>query len=98
MLGDLSLPQQRLAAYMSALSELAFCAGWMEGLEFSLWKALTDGPCRFGQIDLTHEQLSRLRELSEECNGWIYFDNKQEESFASLADWRQLLASAGPRV
>jgi hypothetical protein len=36
MLADLSLPQKELAEYMSSLSELAFLAGWMDGLEFAL--------------------------------------------------------------
>jgi hypothetical protein len=40
MLADLSPDQRRLADYMSELSESAYCAGWMEGLEFALWEAV----------------------------------------------------------
>ena len=82
---------------MSELSERACCAGWMEGLEVALWRALPDMPFRYGQLELTVEHLNRLGELSKECGGWIYFDDKHEESFVSFADWQHMLAQAGCR-
>jgi hypothetical protein len=33
--------QRQLADYMSDLSEEAYSAGWMNGLEYALWDALT---------------------------------------------------------
>lgn len=52
MLNDLTSAQQRLAQYMSELSERAYSAGWMDGLELALWQALKDGPYKYGQLEL----------------------------------------------
>ena len=38
MLRDLTPPQRQLADFMSDLSENAYCAGWMSGLEYALWE------------------------------------------------------------
>ena len=94
MLSYLSPPQQELARYMSALSESAYGAGWMEGLEYALWRAVSQGPFKYGQLELTSEHLQRLSELSQRVGGWVYFDQAREESFASLAEWKRLVSSA----
>ncbi|WAC71847.1 hypothetical protein OU995_19990 [Roseateles sp. SL47] len=83
--------QQRLADYMSELSESAFSAGWMEGLEVALWQALPDKPFTYGRLALTSDHLNRLTELSTACGGWIHFDDEHEESFVSFDDWRRHL-------
>lgn len=72
---------------MSEISEKAYCAGWMDGLEFGLWRALIGGPRICGRLELTDEQLARLRELSEAAKGWILFDEAEEETFVSLEEW-----------
>ncbi|WP_077038462.1 hypothetical protein [Pelomonas sp. KK5] len=95
MLSDLSLEQQELAGYMSELSEDAYCAGWIDRLEFSLWQALSDGPRKFGQLDLATEHLARLAELSEASGGWIYYNGENDESFASFSEWQRLVANTG---
>ena len=94
MLSDLSPSEQELAKYMSALSERAYCAGWMKGLEFALWRALSHGPFRYGQLDLTLEHTQQLSELSERCGGWVFFHEQREESFASFAEWACMVSSA----
>jgi hypothetical protein len=87
MLNDLTPEQRALAEYMSDLSEQAYSAGWMRDLEHTLWRALTDGPFRYGYLELTLQHIARLRELSERCGGWIRFDNDKEESFVSRERW-----------
>jgi hypothetical protein len=72
MLSDLSAPQRELAEFMSALSERAYSAGWMEGLEFALWRAVSHGPFKYGQLELTVEHSHHLVELSKRCGGWIF--------------------------
>ena len=94
MLSELSVPQQALAEYMSALSERAYCAGWMEGLEFALWRAVCRGPFRYGQLELTSEHTQRLIELSERCGGWIVFHDERGQSFLPLAEWERRVSSA----
>ena len=39
MLRVLTADQRQLANFMSNLSEQAYCAGWIEGLEYALWEA-----------------------------------------------------------
>jgi hypothetical protein len=78
-----------LADFMSELSEEAYCAGWMDGLEFALWRALIGGPRTYGRLEITDQQLTRLRELSEAARGWIVFDDAEEETLVPLGEWKQ---------
>lgn len=87
MLIDLTDDQRVLADYMSALSEQAFHAGWMENFEHALWRAVVDGSFRYGRLDITSQHTERLRVLSSTCGGWIVFDSTQEETFISLQKW-----------
>ena len=87
MLNDLSPEQRALADYMSELSEEAYHAGWMSDLEHVLWRAVMDGPFRYGHLDLSPQHVQRLKSLSEWCGGWIRFDDTEEESFVPLAQW-----------
>jgi hypothetical protein len=74
---------------MSEVSEAAFFAGWMNGLEFELWDALQSGPRNYGQIVLTEEVIQRLRELSVRCGGWVAWDG-DEEVFVPLSLWTEV--------
>ena len=91
MLNELSPSQRDLAEYMSSLSESAYHAGWVEGLEQSLWRAIVQGPFKYGQLQLTSEHVQRLVRLSERCGGWIVFHQQQEESFVPLDAWKRSL-------
>ena len=94
MLKELTASQRALASYMSELSELAYSAGWIDGLEDDLWRALPDKPFKYGRLDVTIAHLVRLTELSDQCGGWIYFDHEREESFIAFPDWHHRLAHA----
>jgi hypothetical protein len=80
--------ERALASYMSQLSETAYSAGWMSNLEHSLWRAVIDGPFRFGSLELTTAQVGQLRRLSAACGGWIRFD--AGETFVTIEEWRRL--------
>jgi len=77
-----------LADYMSELSQAAYCAGWMEDLEYDLWRAVESGPFEYGFLNLTAEHTKKLRSLSEACGGWIIFAD--EEQFIPLNRWRTM--------
>lgn len=91
MLAHLEPKQRALAELMSELSERAYYAGWMEGLEFSLWRALDGGSRTFGRLELTDDQLVRLRQLADACGGWIVFDDMNEERFVPISEWKKRL-------
>jgi hypothetical protein len=92
---DLSLPQSDLADYMSDLSESAYSARWMTGLEFALWDAVVNGPFKYGRLRLADEHIRRLKELSDGCKGWIRFDDINEETFVPFAEWEFVVKSNG---
>src|SRR3954468_4306066 len=81
-----------LAQYMSDLSETAYYAGWMDGLEFELWDAVVSGPRVYGRLRITDEHIAELRRLSVAAGGWIVFDDDAEEMFVPLADWQARFA------
>ena len=88
MLSDFDQRQQALHDYMSSLSEAAWSAGWMQGLEFELWRAIIEGPFRYGRLELSTTHIARLRGLSESCGGWILFDDEREEAFVPTDRWK----------
>ena len=88
MLSDLNDSQRALAESMSELSEAGYHAGWMDGLEFDLWRGVVEGAFRYGQFDLKINHIERLRRLSEACGGWIVFDGDKEETFVPIGRWK----------
>src|SRR5882672_9438556 len=87
-MGDLRAEQHALAQYMSSLSEEAYRAGWMDGLEYALWQVALGETREYGQAVFTDEQVSQLRRLSDASAGWIVFDEDQGEIWVTLPDWK----------
>jgi hypothetical protein len=90
MYDELENEQGAIADFMSEISEEAWCAGWMSGLEYALWDALINGPQEYGWLKLSVRIIEKLKELSANCGGWIIFDDSKEEVFVPL-DERQKL-------
>jgi len=84
MLKDLNKPQRILADYRSDLSEEAYSASWMEGLEFELWKALEGKLKKYGRLDINREIHNNLKRFSDEAKGWVFYDDKEEEKYVSF--------------
>lgn len=89
MLQDLTTDQRRLADFMSDLSEQAYYASWMEGLEYALWEALVGPRREYGRLEFSEAHRTRLRELSDSCGGWIVFDDDNEETWLPRAEWEK---------
>ena len=89
MLIELSRDQRSLAEEMSRISERAYSAAWMEGLEHFLWAAVLGGDRHYGRYIISENEISRLEELSHLCSGWIRYDTQDEEVFASATDWQE---------
>ena len=91
MLNNLSTKQSDLANYMSEISERCYAAGWEMGLEFNLWYALINGlPIKYGQDLITENDIIRLKELSEKCNCWIFFNHDKGETAIDISDWNSI--------
>lgn len=78
-----------LLALMTGLSEELWCAGWISGLEHSLWHARERGSAPFGMGEITQRQCDLLRLLSDEADGWWVWDDGAH--FVFLDDWRSHL-------
>ena len=87
MIEELNGQIRELAEYMSELSEEAYAAVWMEGLEYALWYAVENGPRKYGHLEISEEHISNLKNLSGSTGGWVYFDDKTEETFISSENW-----------
>lgn len=79
-----------LEVYMRDMSEETYCAGWLSGLEHSLWRMLSEGGDHtFGIGTVTATDCDRMRRLSEKAGGWWTYDR-----FVPIAAWL-MLAEAG---
>ena len=87
MLSDLSENQRSLAEYVSDLSDEAYSAQWMDGLEFALWQVVLGERREYGRLLVTEEQSAKLRCLAEAAAGWIVFDEQREETWVPFVAW-----------
>ncbi len=62
----------------------------MSDLEYDLWRIVRGGARNYGRIDLTDEQLGRLRRLSERAGGWVHYTDLVAEQFVPLDEWEKL--------
>ena len=85
----LTPPQRALAEYMSSISEKAYYAGWMDGLEYALWEAVLGLRKEYGRTTFAAEHTEALKRLSAGCAGWIVFDDEREETWISTAEWNK---------
>jgi hypothetical protein len=90
MTSPLTSKQRALAQAMSELSERGYSASWMDRLEFLLWHHLTTNDRKVGRVMLTDGEKNALRSLSDECGGWIIFDDVEE--FVALPRWEKTYA------
>jgi len=83
-----------LLGLMTGISEENWCAGWMTGLEFSLWEARAGERC-YGMGVISERQSQLLKLLSEECGGWWRWDDERGVTFVRTADWIKMLPTDG---
>lgn len=77
---------QLLANFMSELSEEAYCAGWMDGLEYSLYHFVKNGAGAYGQTHISDEDIAKLKRLSELAGGWI---DGTDEKIVPIEQWEE---------
>jgi hypothetical protein len=85
---------QLLALRMSELSEEHYCAGWLHGLEYSLWAMLQGGNRLFGLGEVSVKALAELLALHLKCGGWWFWEENCGEVFVTTAEWEKILAAA----
>ena len=94
-----SYAQKELLRTMGDVSESVYSAGWMDGIEFSLWEAVqSDQPTTLAAKHIRNhadnKTLDRIKRLSEEAGGWFAWDNTNdkaaEASFVPLEEWTKI--------
>lgn len=89
---------REVADLMSDISEEHYSAGWLIGLEFSLWRIVIGGPDvdrDFGMFAVEPEVVDRLRAPSDACGGWIAWSEDPVDGavFVPLAEWEARYAT-----
>jgi hypothetical protein len=80
--------QQALSDLMSDMSERAWCAGWMDGLEYALWEAVIGRRKTYGLLTFTELEVQQLRSLADKCGGWIVWsDDAAERKWVAMEIW-----------
>ena len=90
----------QLVKLMEEISERCMCAGWLSGLEYSLWsliqgfvpscQSVNPVAHKWGQDALSATDMERLQSLSRQCNSWWIWDNNSEigHTLISLEEWQ----------
>lgn len=86
---------ETLCWLMRDISEEHYCAGWLIGLEHSLWEIATTPRRSFGMADVPENRVKLLQLLAEEARGWWVWDNEeQRERFVATDEWLRMYAAA----
>jgi hypothetical protein len=86
------LVRETLLRMMEDISEDCWCAGWLNDLEFTLWKAVLTGKTNLG-FGMPESDLIRLKHLHEMADGWwIWADDEENRRFVSTEEWLKIYA------
>lgn len=67
---------------LSNISEDGYCAGWMHGLEFSMWDIIFKGAeRRYGGRRIYQEDIDEIKELAEQEGIWPWWPNWNKGSY-----------------
>jgi hypothetical protein len=88
--------QQALSDFMSEISEEAYCAVWMDGLEYVLWYVTLSGPANYGRKFIDEQIILKLKRLSEDASSWIVFDDDNWETAVPLPIWQEMFQAVDP--
>ena len=75
----LTAEQFELAERISDVSEAAYCAAWMKGTEFAVWRLMQDGGT-WGRVDSTRvaADLDAIRALVDRTGSWIVWEERDD--------------------
>jgi hypothetical protein len=84
MLKDLTLEQEKMAEFMSSISERCYYAAWIKNLEYVLWDAVNSGQRNYGHGIITDRDIRTLKTLADKSESWIIFHDDFEETALDL--------------
>lgn len=94
-LGHISpeLAARALIIVMEDISERCWKAGWMDGLEESLWTIMMHqrpDPSGYGMCSWSEINLDLLCGLSDAAGGWVVWHEKGGATFVSFEEWARM--------
>ncbi len=75
---------------MGFISEDLYCAGWLIGLEFTLWGMVQGDEREFGMGEVSVEQVEKLRQYADRCGGWWRWSDGAGEVFVPKDEWLEI--------
>lgn len=82
-----------LAAAMSNLSESLWCASWLSGLEFTLWRWVNNQSEATEEIsEHYHPMIKDIGEISLKLDVWVAWDSNAELVAIPLCLWAHFFA------
>jgi len=91
------LAKDALVGMMRDISEDCWCAGWLNGLEFTLWDAVTTGEMEVGWGTVETRELVRMKFLHELVGGWwTWPEGESGERFVTTEEWLAILLKRVP--
>jgi hypothetical protein len=87
------LARETLLRMMRDISEDCWCAGWLSGLEFTLWNAVTTGKMESGWGVVEDRDLLRMKYLHELTGGWwMWTDGDGGQRFVTTEEWLRIVS------
>jgi len=81
-----TIAKDALFDYMSHISRTYLNSVWEPGLEYSLWRAVSEKPAR-----MTDEEVRKLEYLSDRAGGWWRLAPSGFAEFVPFAAWKKLV-------
>lgn len=80
---------RELVELMGEISEDHYAAGWLMGLEHSLWRLAFETPeDTFGFSSLSMVERGKLIELTHRCQGWwVWSERRGGRRFLTYDEW-----------
>lgn len=77
-----------LKRLMSDISEEGYCAGWLYGLEYSLWDCIVKNYPRFGYAEVNVDELKSLADMAG--GWWKWSEEDTDEYFVPMDEWLKI--------
>jgi hypothetical protein len=84
-------PAAILADQLERISERFWCAGWMDGLEYDIWRIANSGGGEYGFGEIEPDYAADLIALADKAGGWwAWDDEKGDIRFVEMDEWLEM--------
>ena len=90
MTEEIDIPSEAcsIISILERISERDYCAGWLSGIEHTMWDMLINPEPKHEDDDLFNwnwpeHEIKLLRKLAAACKGWVVFNDKATDFYNS---------------